>query len=488
MLEDIFDDIIPDDDDEDTILYKEEFTETLLQLMEEYITKNPTAIMEPDFHEIFVNDIQELVMSQFSPHYICSYEEDDLEEIIEDTTKIFYELFMPIRSHNDSIIIRQLIDDKEIKKIENQIQYLLSIPQPEQRTPEWYTFRHNLITASNAYKAFGSESKRNELIWDKCQEMQGQVHSLEQSLTSTIVDNTIVDSNIHTIITNPTNPTNYTGPNVNTSLHWGQKYEPVSVMIYENMYNTKIQEFGCIQHSKYKFLGASPDGINDYWVQMQIQMETCNLDECDFLEIKIVEYEDEKAYIEDKDTPKNCRGVIMYFSNPHLYKYASFSISSDPNKLAEWEALMMEENKNNIWIKNIYWKTDIVSCVLVERNRKWFQDNINELENVWKIIERERKTGFQHRAPAKRVKKEDDTLNTTLSTKSFTQLQGCLLNLNKESGKIQINNSNNSNNNNSINNMSTKLSKSPPNQSVSNFFTKVIKVRTQSFDEAKNTN
>jgi len=58
MLEDIFDDIIPDDDDEDTILYKEEFTETLLQLMEEYITKNPTAIMEPDFHEIFVNDIQ----------------------------------------------------------------------------------------------------------------------------------------------------------------------------------------------------------------------------------------------------------------------------------------------------------------------------------------------------------------------------------------------------------------------------------------------
>ena len=110
------------------------------------------------------------------------------------------------------------------------------------------------------------------------------------------------------------------------------------------------------------------------------------------------------------------------------------------------------------------------------------------MENVWKIIERERKTGFQHRAPAKRVKKEDDTLNTTLSTKSFTQLQGCLLNLNKESGKIQINNSNNSNNNNSINNMSTKLSKSPPNQSVSNFFTKVIKVRTQSFDEAKNTN
>ena len=28
------------------------------------------------------------------------------------------------------------------------------------------------------------------------------------------------------------------------------------------MYHTQIKDFGCIQHSKYKFLGASPDGIN----------------------------------------------------------------------------------------------------------------------------------------------------------------------------------------------------------------------------------
>ena len=28
------------------------------------------------------------------------------------------------------------------------------------------------------------------------------------------------------------------------------------------MYQTKIEEFGCIQHPKYNFIGASPDGIN----------------------------------------------------------------------------------------------------------------------------------------------------------------------------------------------------------------------------------
>ena len=40
------------------------------------------------------------------------------------------------------------------------------------------------------------------------------------------------------------------------------KYEPLSVLLYEYLYETTISDFGCIQHDKHKFLGASPDGIN----------------------------------------------------------------------------------------------------------------------------------------------------------------------------------------------------------------------------------
>ena len=115
--------------------------------------------------------------------------------------------------------------------------------------------------------------------------------------------------------------------NTNTTLHWGQKYEPLSVKIYEHTYNTKVEDFGCIQHEIYTFLGASPDGINvdptsqrygrmleiknivnreidgipkkEYWIQMQLQMEVCDLDECDFLETKFTEYEDIQAYTKD---------------------------------------------------------------------------------------------------------------------------------------------------------------------------------------------
>ena len=47
-------------------------------------------------------------------------------------------------------------------KINNdKLNYLRNIYQPEQRSDEWYNFRNNLITASNAYKIFGSKSDIN---------------------------------------------------------------------------------------------------------------------------------------------------------------------------------------------------------------------------------------------------------------------------------------------------------------------------------------
>ena len=35
-----------------------------------------------------------------------------------------------------------------------------------------------------------------------------------------------------------------------------------------------------------------------YWVQMQLQMEVCDLEECDFLETRFKEYDNEQAFLE----------------------------------------------------------------------------------------------------------------------------------------------------------------------------------------------
>ena len=53
-------------------------------------------------------------------------------------------------------------------------------------------------------------------------------------------------------------------------------------------------------------------------------------------------------------------------------------------------AAYFENNEENMtWIKTIYWKLETYSCILVERNRSWFEHNIGQLENVWNIILKE---------------------------------------------------------------------------------------------------
>ena len=264
--------------------------------------------------------------------------------------------------------------------------------------------------------------------------------------------------------------------NTNTTLHWGQKYEPLSVMIYEYLYNTTVEDFGCIQHKTYKFIGASPDGINidinsdrygrmleiknvvnreitgipkkEYWIQMQLQMEVCDLNDCDFLETKFTEYSDYQNYYNESsivinngtqyDTHNitkdgNYKGIIIYFhtkeGRPH-YEYMPLKISSIDD-INDWENTIIlkyeSEPYNYIFIKNIYWKLEKMSCIYVERNKKWFEDNIKQLEKVWNIIEQERITGFEHRAPSKKNKKEVNKLPLDNNNNNNNNNQGCLL-------------------------------------------------------------
>jgi putative phage-type endonuclease len=454
LLKDILDSIVPDI--EPSIFEKEtdslDFIESVLQLMNIYIEENPTAVSEPDFEEIFDEEIRDLIMIQFEDQILFNEDtEDEIHEMIDKAFEIYYSTFGNERSNtknpnsleedeDDDEDLEEINEDFENKKkeriqeLQNKINNIRAKPQPPQRTPEWYQFRYNLITASNAYKAFESQANINQLIYEKCQPLK-------------VFDTTTNEKPAMT--------------NVNTTLHWGQKYEPLSVLIYEKMNNTKVSDFGCLQHDTYKYLGASPDGINtdtssdrfgrmleiknivnreitgipkkEYWIQTQLQMEVCDLDECDFLETRFVEFENETAFYEDTTDKK--KGIIMYFHSPdgkphYIYKLLDVI---DKEHIVKWEEETMETNeKTRIWIKTIYWKLDEMSCVLIQRNKTWFQTNIGQIENVWRIIEQERITGYEHRAPKKREKKEVtanqpnimDAFNHKNSNKS-----GCLINI-----------------------------------------------------------
>ena len=62
----------------------------------------------------------------------------------------------------------------------------------------------------------------------------------------------------------------------------------------------------------------------------------------------------------------------------------------------------MEKNSHLTWITNTYWKLNIYSCVLVPRNKLWFESKIPTITEFWNIILKERVTGYEHRKPKKR--------------------------------------------------------------------------------------
>ena len=292
--------------------------------------------------------------------------------------------------------------------VKRQIDLLQSLPQPAQRTPEWYKFRHNLITASNIWKSIGSEANKNSLIFEKCKPM--------------IVGEESADTFVNT-----------TSP-----MHWGVKYEPLTVMLYEMRNGAKVGEFGCIQHCTYPFIGASPDGIvvnedspafgrmleiknvvsreitgipkMDYWVQMQLQLEVCNLNECDFIETQFKEYDemDEDLFYKNKHQYLY-NGVILYFVNrdftngkPH-YVYMPLDIKLSKKDITAWiDSQKLALKTTHVLFKRIYWYCEVYSCVLVKRNRPWFEMVVPKIRELWTTIEKERVTGFEHRKPKKR--------------------------------------------------------------------------------------
>jgi len=436
----LYDYILPNEEE------REQMIDETLDVIEEVIEDIVLQYKSPDFtiHHIVDSHLcvlfEHITGSTICDTMLQTQIDNYISDLANDIIYRFYTEIAPPRSYETTFIRKHPDHDKIRRKLE----YLTQLPQPEQRTTEWYAYRHNLITASAASKAFGTPSSVNQLIYEKCEEF------------------------------NPATRQNQF-VNTNSPLHWGQKYEPITAALYEKRNNTHIADFGCIQHPKYPFLGASPDGINDdptsllygrmleiknivnreitgipkeeYWVQMQLQMEVCNLNECDFLETRIKEYEDEAAFLEDSPelvemnptysythtSSGNEKGVILWFQHPStsapIYEYAP--IGATKEEFEEWEekTFAKHELKGTIWNKNIYWHLDQYSCVLVLRNKLWFSKAIHVLEHVWNTIEAEKVSGFQHRAPKKRTTTTGDAKALLLANESAAALKALILSM-----------------------------------------------------------
>ena len=486
--------ILPTEEEQDIIVNDavDEITEYMVQRALDYKREDfSSEILEDAVYSYLCLHFSDFVPHRSNYSKETSAEADSLNNVFElylqelyyEIIERFYEEVAPPRSYPDSFI-RDINNDAN--EITTKLEILRAKPQPEQRTTEWYLRRNNLITASAASKAFGSQSSVNQLIYEKCKNYTAVfdtgetpenntliIEKLNASAESTCENTTLDDSGnkeTHKVIISseaiiPTALQQQQHVSVNSPLHWGQRYEPVTGQLYEYRNKTKLGEFGCIQHDIYAFIGASPDGINidpnsplygrmveiknivnrditgipkeEYWVQTQIQMEVCDIDETDFVETRIKEYDDEESYLADSPDDSPCsrnytkkkleKGIILWFQpspvkNPNgsgfiysmpLYEYAPLGLSQDEYDKWEQDIFTRHENTGCFWVKNIYWYVDQYSCVLILRNRLWFQAAVPVLQDLWETIEKERKTGFAHRAPKKKTTKSSTDADST---------------------------------------------------------------------------
>lgn len=223
----------------------------------------------------------------------------------------------------------------------------------DQRTAAWHSKRGEMITASEVYKIFGTDEARREVMMKKLE--------------------------------TPESTPSY---NPVPALMWGTRFEPVAKKIYEERTNCKITDVSCVQHPRYSFLGASPDGLivpladGDphrygrlvefkcpmtrvekpeipvaYVHQMQMQMECTGIDECEYVEFRFkqVTYND-WAKSTDK---KGCFGV--YDDGRVVY-----DVEGHPEDC-----------------QVVYWILSSIKEDFVAKDPNWLTDHIEQLQTFW---------------------------------------------------------------------------------------------------------
>lgn len=290
--------------------------------------------------------------------------------------------------------------DKEHKEefknlLEKRVYNLTQKTYYDQGTEEWLKEREKCISASDAGTALGKNKyeERYDLILKKCGKGKKFIG--------------------------------------NKFTEHGHKYEDVAAQLYQTMNLVPLNFFGLVIHKDPTIpIGASPDGIRDdgvmleikvpmcreiipgevpphYEIQTQVQMEVCELWENDFYETRIIEYDFKDDYYADssKDNDRISRdgcykGMIGQFydieTGKNSFVYPPMWCSS--KEMEKWiEQVVpqhLDKNPNLRFDTVIYWKQTIESCVHVKRDyERMHEKYVPEFRKVWEEITYHRSNG-----------------------------------------------------------------------------------------------
>jgi len=274
----------------------------------------------------------------------------------------------------------------EIKEYRKELDVLLQLPLMKQRTEEWYEARKTRLTASDLYDAIKGNNVSIKLAKKKA--------------------NIVIDT------------INYNGI---PALKWGTMFEPMATRCYsQKMNDIAIHDFGLVCDTENEHFGASPDGINElgimleikcpysrkiedgvipekYKMQIQGQLAVCKLKECDYIECVFKSLDSVEEYLaldcddEDGNTVKH--GVIAEYYNSkgeYVYYY------SEPNRTPKEcvDDICNSDSSGNInpdkslkFSKYTYWRLDEMIIQRVVFNAKAWETIVPKIDAFWESVE-----------------------------------------------------------------------------------------------------
>lgn len=130
-----------------------------------YLIENGVQQCQPEFYKTMVDKITEEYLENLICIGLIETKDEQYEKVFKKfrkqvhifTKNYFAIIGIPRRSYQNPR--KNIYDISNNGFIKDQINKLSASNQLVQRTLEWYQFRHNLITASNIWKAIGFRSK-----------------------------------------------------------------------------------------------------------------------------------------------------------------------------------------------------------------------------------------------------------------------------------------------------------------------------------------
>jgi hypothetical protein len=299
----------------------DKFSGDMQQLISDYYNQNIVRISDPRFHDIMISDVTGQVIEKyaFESHNFLL-----LREIVEEEHEdLFNENYCYIRRTCDHYIgnsYRIEYDQEEERVLSYTMEKMATIKQSDFTKvidiPWQYTVGKMLYENETSAKI----SSPIQYIDESTSKRKIGIHTIDG-----IVEN--VESPLYGRIIKINNSINY--------------------------------------------IDCSGIPCEEDWIQMQMQMQYCNLDFCDYIETQIGEYETEQEFFKDEERTRGIILVLQDSANKIIYKFMPLDIPILVEEIKAWmENVYMEKY---IFVKTIYWYLDNFEMTLVIRNHTWFE-------------------------------------------------------------------------------------------------------------------